>query len=51
MVNFCSEVSLLKLTKISFQFSFLNPVFALLVIRVFLTKQSMHNSALCPAVF
>lgn len=34
-INFCAEVSFLKVTKISFEFSFLNPVFALLIIMDF----------------
>lgn len=51
MINFCAKVSFLKVTKTSFEFSFQNPVFALLIIRDFLSKQSMQSSGLHPAVF
>lgn len=51
MVNFCFEVSFLKVTTISFECSFLNPVFALWLLGIFLNKQSMQSSGLCPTVF
>lgn len=51
MINVCAKVSFLKVTKTSFEFSFQNPLFALLIIRDFLSKQSRQSSGLHPAVF